>query len=133
MAIINGTRIGIYVGGTKVAGATSASVSINQATRDATSKDSGGWVGSLEGLRDWSIEGEGFFNMAAAYGFDELFLLIESRATVTVRFSTETSQENYLQGTAILTSLSADAPVEDSATFSFSFVGTGSLANIAKT
>lgn len=133
MAIINGTRVGIYVGGVKVAGATSSSISVSHSLRDATSKDSGGWSESLEGLREWGMEGELFFNQTAIYGHDELFALIESRATVSLRFSTETSGESYYQGIAILADLSTDASVEDSMTSSFSFTGTGALAYIQLT
>jgi TP901-1 family phage major tail protein len=126
-SIKNGTDIGIYIGGTKIAGATSSSVSISHSLRDATSKDSSGWSESLEGLREWSMEGEGFFALDAAYGYTELEGVLIARTAVTVRFSTETSSEEYHEGTAFLTELSADAPVEDSTTFSFSLQGTGAL------
>jgi len=125
--IFNGTRLGIYVGGTLIAGATGSSLSMSHSLRDATSKDSGGFSESLEGLREWSVEGEGFFAQDATYGYDELFALYQSRGTVTLRFSSETSAELYHEGTAILADLSADAPVEDSTTFSFSFTGTGAI------
>jgi TP901-1 family phage major tail protein len=125
--ILNGTDIGIYVGGTKIAGCTSHSTSTSHSLRDATSKDSGGWSESLEGLREWSGEGEGFFAHDATYGYDELFALMQSRGVVTIRFSNETSGDEYHEGQAFLTELSADAPVEDSTTFSFSFQGTGAL------
>jgi TP901-1 family phage major tail protein len=125
--ILNGTSLGIYVGGTKIAGCTSHSVSTSHSLRDATSKDSGGWSESLEGLREWSAEGEGFFALDAAYGYTDLYALMKSRASVTVRFSSETSGSEYHEGTAYLTELSADAPVEDSTTFSFSLQGTGGL------
>ena len=133
MAIVNGTRFKFYVNGSLIAGSTSASISTSMSVRDATSKDSGGWSESLEGLREWSADGEGFFNPSATFGFDELFAFIESRAVITVRISTETSGESYFQGTAFLTDLSTDAPVEDSMTFSYSVTGTGPLAYIALT
>jgi len=125
--IFNGTTLGIYVGGTLVGGATGSSISMSHSLRDATSKDSGGFSESLEGLREWSVEGEGFFAQDATYGYDELFALWQSRGTVTLRFSSETSSELYHEGSAIITELSADAPVEDSTTFSFSFQGTAAL------
>lgn len=125
--IFNGTRLGIYVGGVLIGGATGSSISMSHSLRDATSKDSGGFSESLEGLREWSIDGEGFFAQDATYGYDELFALYQSRGTVTLRFSSETSTELYHEGTAILTEISAEAPVEDSTTFSFSFQGTGAI------
>ena len=125
--VINGTNIGIYIGGTKVNHADSASISLSHSLRDITSKDSAGWSESLEGLREWSLEGSGFFALDATYGFTELEGVLTARAAVTVRFSTETSGDEYFEGTAFLTELSADAAVEDSTTFSMSFTGTAGL------
>jgi len=129
----NGTNIGIYIGGTKVAGATSASISTTDGLRDATSKDSAGWAESCSALREWSIEGEGFFDFASAYGYNELFGVMQARTAVTVRFSTETTTEEYHEGTAFISDISADAPVEDSSTFSFSLTGSGPLNHKALT
>ena len=126
-AVINGTRLAIYIGGVKVAGSTSNSLSMTHSTRDATSKDSGGFAEMFEGLRDWNIDGEGFLALDAAYGYSDLVALWQSRGTVQIRVSTETSGEEYHEGTARITDLSQDAAVEDSATFSFSFQGTGAL------
>jgi len=125
--VINGTAIGIYIGGTKIAKATSGSISITHSPRDITSKDSSGWSESLEGLREWSLEGEGMFALDATYGVVDLEAVLTARTAVTVRFSTETSGDEYWEGTAIQTDLSADTGVEESATFSFSFQGTGAL------
>ena len=41
--VINGTMFGVYAGGTKIAYATSASISMNHNLRDTSTKDSGGW------------------------------------------------------------------------------------------
>ena len=133
MAVKNGTSIAIYVGGTKVAQLTSASVPTSHGTRDITSKDSAGWAEALEGLREWGVEGEGMFDLASAYGYTDLFALIKSRASVTLRWSSETSGEEYHEGDAFLTDLSGDAGVEESATFSFSFSGSGGLNYLALT
>ena len=125
--VINGTAIGIYIGGTKVSKATSGSISVTHSPRDITSKDSAGWSESLEGLREWSMEGEGMFALDATYGVVDLEGVLTARTAVTVRFSTETTGDEYWEGTAICTDLSADTGVEESATFSFSFQGTGAL------
>ena len=131
--VVNGTNIGIYIGGTKVAKATSGSISVTHSPRDATSKDSSGWSESLEGLREWSIEGEGLFAFDASYGYVDLEGVLTARTAVTVRFSTESSTDEYHEGTAIMTDLSADTSTEESATYSFSFQGTGALNFVALT
>jgi TP901-1 family phage major tail protein len=124
---VNGTDFGVYVGATKVAHATSASISSSMSVRDATSKDSAGNSESLEGMMEWSIEGEGLFALDASYGYKDLHTVLRSRGVVTVRFSSETSGDEYHEGQAFLVDLSADAGLEETMTFSFSFTGTGPL------
>lgn len=127
--ILNGTLLGIYVGGTLVAHSTSNSISITHSPRSATSKDSGGWSDNLEGLREWSAEGEGYMAFDASYGLNDLVTLYENRTKVLIRFSTEVSGDEYFQGYAYLDSLSVDSSPEESATFSYSLTGTGALNN----
>ena len=125
--IINGTDFGIYIAGTKVACATSASISMSMGTRDATCKDSAGWSESLEGLMEWSCDGEGLFALDASYGYVDLKTVLTSRTVVTIRFSSETSGDEYHEGEAFLVDLSTDAATEESMSYSFSFTGTGPL------
>jgi len=127
MAIKNGTSLAFYVGGTKVADSTSVSITRGHSPRDATSKDSGGYSEILEGLREWSASGEGFFDLAAAYGYTDLEAAYANRTQLTVRISTETSGEEYSEGLGYLTSLELSGGVEESATFSFEVQGTGEL------
>jgi len=124
---VNGTSFGIYIGGTLIAKATSSSLSRSHGTRDATSKDSAGDSESLEGLREWSIEGEGLFAFDSAYGVVDLNAVLQTRTAVVVRFSTETTTDQYWNGSAILTELSVDSSTEETVTYSYSFQGTGPL------
>ena len=134
--VINGTKIGIYAAGTKVAYATSASISSNQSLRDTTTKDSGAWRGQAEGLRDWEASVEGmviFTDDASGSGIagltvDEVFATyMTTRTKFTLKFSTAETGDFEWSGDAYLTSLSMDAPTEDSSTWSASFGGTGEL------
>ncbi len=133
MAKKNATDIAMYVAGVKIAGATSAEVSREMSPRDATSKDSGGNSESLEGLKSWTMSGEGFIDPAATYGFDELDSAYDTRTPISVRWSSETSTEKYYQGMAYIDSLSGTAGVEETATFSFSLTGTGVLSYVTLT
>ena len=133
--VINGTKFGVYVAGTKVAYATSASISMNHNLRDTSTKDSGGWRDQLEGQRDWEVSVEGmliFTNLdgTAVTGTtaDELYsTYIYARTQFELKFSTEVTGDIKWTGQAFLTSLSADTPNEDSSTWSGSFSGTGEL------
>tara|TARA_R110001583_G_scaffold41335_2_gene131600 strand:+ start:7524 stop:7955 length:432 start_codon:yes stop_codon:yes gene_type:complete len=133
--VINGTKFGVYVAGTKVAYASSASISMNHNLRDTSTKDSGGWRDQLEGQRDWEVSVEGmliFTNLdgTAVTGLtaDELYsTYIYARTQFELKFSTDVTGDIKWTGQAFLTSLSADTPNEDSSTWSGSFSGTGEL------
>lgn len=125
--IINGTDLFVSVGGTQVTHATSCSVSFSMETRDASTKDSAGYKEVLEGQRSWTIDAEGMTALDATYGFEELFAAWVARTALTVKFSTGDATDQFYQGMAYITSLSADAGVEDTSTFSVSFEGTGTI------
>ena len=133
--VINGTKFGVYVAGTKVAYASSASISMNHNLRDTSTKDSGGWRDQLEGQRDWEVSVEGmliFTNLdgTAVTGLtaNELYsTYIYARTQFELKFSTDVTGDIKWTGQAFLTSLSADTPNEDSSTWSGSFSGTGEL------
>ena len=132
--VINGTKFGVYAGGTKIGYATSASLSINHNLRDTSTKDSGGWRDQLEGQRDFEVSVEGMVIFATSGGaisdltVDELYTsYIASRTEFELKFSTEVSGDYKWTGNAFMTSISMDTPNEDSSTFSASFSGTGPL------
>tara|TARA_Y100001973_G_C5170416_1_gene318693 strand:+ start:53 stop:481 length:429 start_codon:yes stop_codon:yes gene_type:complete len=132
--VINGTKFAVYAGGTKIAYATSASISMNHNLRDTSTKDSSGWRDQLEGQRDWEVSVEGMLIFEESGGaiagltMDELYTsYIATRTVFELKFSTEVSGDYKWTGNAFLTSLSADTPNEDSSTWSASFSGTGAL------
>ena len=125
--IPNGTLFGLYIGGTLIGKGTSHSFDKSMSTRDATTKDSAGWKESLEGLREWSVSGDFMLAQDATYNIDELNAVIDARAVVVLRFSTEVSGDNYWNGNAFMTSVSVSAGVEESVTFSAEFEGTGAV------
>ena len=133
--VINGTKFGVYVAGTKIAYATSASISMNHNLRDTSTKDSSGWRDQLEAQRDWEVSVEGMLIFVDGSGgaisnltMDELYsTYIATRTEFTLMVSTEVSGDIKWSGQAFLTSLSADTPNEDSSTWSGSFSGTGAL------
>jgi len=119
--------------------ATSASLSINHNLRDTSTKDSGGWREQLEGQRDFEVSVEGMVIFTALGGgaiadltMDELYATyIATRTVFTIMFSTEVTGDYKWSGQAFMTSLSADAPNEDSSSWSASFSGTGALTQAA--
>ena len=126
--IINGTNLAVYIGSDVIAHATSHSLSITHDARDATTKDSSGWTDRLEGLRSWEISGEGLVAFDGTVDIDDIFTsYIVTRTAVTVKFSTEVSGDVYWTGSAYLTGIDLDSPVEDNVSYSYTFSGTGAL------
>tara|TARA_Y100001963_G_C6755034_1_gene436341 strand:+ start:252 stop:677 length:426 start_codon:yes stop_codon:yes gene_type:complete len=131
--IVNGTLFILYVSTDSgssynaVGSSTSASLSLSMDTRETTNKGDAGWRTLLESTKSWTAEAEQFFIMDATLGPDELADIITNRTLCKIKFSTETAGDTYWHGDAYLTSLSVDAPLEDSSTISLSFEGTGVL------
>lgn len=110
--------------------ATSASLSVSMETRDTTTKDSAGWQENLEGLKSWSLSGDGLVTYSITGDYDtpdDLFTLLSNRTLVKVKFGSATSGEIDYTGDAYLVSYEQEAGVEENVTYSFSFTGTGTL------
>ena len=143
--ILNGTELKVYNAGTLVAYATSCTISVNQSVREITNKDSGGAKEIAEGLLDWSVDCEGMYAWRDASGSavnnaDDLLLAYanastsgSTRASFTITFGTTDGETGDLKytGDAYLTSISMTGGTEESATFSASFGGNGTLTQTA--
>jgi TP901-1 family phage major tail protein len=99
-------------------------------TRDTSTKDSAGWRDLLEGQRSWSLAGDGLvvYSLTSADGYSDLFGYLNGRTNLYVKFGSVTAAEKSYSGRGFITSLDQEAGVEDNATFSFSFEGSGALA-----
>ena len=128
-SVMNSTDVVIKVGSEIVGKMTSASLSVSMATRDTSTKQSAGWMEVLEGQKSWTLSGEGLvvYNNAGKATPDEIYTLLSNRTAVAVEFGSETTDEKYYSGSGFFTEFTTDAGVEDNATFSFSFQGTGVL------
>ena len=110
--------------------ATSASLSVSMETRSTTTKDSAGWDENLEGLKSWSLSGDGLVTYSIANDYetpDELFTILNNRTAIDVKFGSMTSGEIDYSGKAYLVSYEQEAGVEENVTYSFSITGTGVL------
>lgn len=109
---------------------TNASLSVSMETRDTSTKDSAGWRELLEGQKSWSLSGDGLvvYSLTGADGFADLFGYLNGRTNLYVKFGSTSAGEKFYSGRGFITSLDQEAGVEDNVTFSFSFEGTGALA-----
>lgn len=130
---LNGTGIGLYCAGTLLAYATSHTLNVNVATIDVTNKDSAGWTDILPGLRDWSIDVDGFLAYDSTTNAEYLYTLVSGRTRLMVKFGNNVSGDDYWHGYVYITSFTLSAPLEDGVTFSASLAGDGVLTKSTKT
>jgi TP901-1 family phage major tail protein len=135
--VINSTLFAIHVLDTtykKIAHMTDASFSLSMEPRDITTKDSAGYRALLEGLRSWSMSSSNLVAFDAGYGVEELRAALVARTTVTLRWMTGVSGDQYAQGSAYVTSVEENSPgAEDNVSFSVTFEGTGAVTFVATT
>ena len=128
-SVMNSTDVVIIVASEIVGKMTSASLSVSMATRDTSTKDSAGWMEVLEGQKSWTLSGEGLvvYNNTGKATPDDIYTYLSNRTAVAIEFGSETTDETYYSVNGYFTEFTTDAGVEDNATFSFSFQGTGVL------
>ncbi len=127
--------------GNSYAFATNHTLTITAETADISSKDHGIWGASEVSKYSWEITSENLYTTAE---FDKLFNTMLSGSPITVRFGLKaendnsksvadgdynhwTSAEGYYEGSAVITSLVANANNGDNATFSLTLSGSGSI------
>lgn len=124
---------------TALAAATSHTLNISADDMEASSKDSGKWGDSETGRLNWDMGTENLFVQTE---FDTLFAAMISGEKLTVAFEIAKNADSDLgkpesgwqigdggyEGQVRITSLSANAPNGDNATYSATFKGCGPLA-----
>lgn len=135
--ILNGTGLQVYAGGTLIAYSTNCTININHSPRSTSNKEDGGWETNMEGMRNWDVSCDAMYawldsggSPIAGITLSELFTTyIATRASFTVTFGVVStgSEDTKYTGTVWMTSASLTAPLEDSATYTASFQGSGAL------
>ena len=123
----NGTALLVYIDGVAIGDATTHTLNVSAAMIDATTKSSAGWKDVLPGLKEWSIDCDGFVAWDATEGVEDSFADLAARTRVTLKFSTEVTGDARFTGTAYITSCNVTAAVEDVVSYTMSFDGDGAL------
>tara|TARA_R100000231_G_scaffold139076_1_gene119135 strand:- start:1427 stop:1846 length:420 start_codon:yes stop_codon:yes gene_type:complete len=128
---VNGTQFGVFVNNTLIAFSTSCSINISQETMNVTTANTGDWNSRTVSRRDWEISCSALMSFDSSVTNKKFFEMysdyISAQSIVTIKFKTNVSGDKFFTGDAILTELSLDAPNEETATFSASFVAAGPL------
>lgn len=138
----NGSDMLLYVGGKAVGSCTSHTVTFNSETKERAVKpvaskaiSSGLWKGKgVVGL-SYSISGEGLvFYDETECGFRELFALWKAGRPVAVKcMERENSDQPYLEGNCVITSLERTDPAQDDSTYSISLENDGEPTTMDET
>lgn len=124
--------------------ATNHTLTITAETTDISSKDHGIWGGAEVSKYTWELNSE---NLYTTEDYDRLFDLMIAAEPITVRFGVKstpvdttltpamgnmalpywTSANAYYQGKVVITSLVANAPNGDTATYQVTLTGSGFL------
>jgi predicted secreted protein len=125
MAIV-GYGGGVYLGDTptKVAEIASWSLDTDAEDIDITSFDSNGWRERMQGIKEWSGSFEGNFKPEDTTG--QAALINAWLNGQKVKLELQVNQNVKFTGEAYIT-LSIETPVDDKASFSVDFSGTGPL------
>lgn len=137
-----GKDLMLFVDTKAIALATSCKLGLSAETIDTQSKDSGIWTEKDIKKLSWNASSENAFSADAdANSYDALFTLFLAHKPVTLKFGVVgnpdvnempangwTLAAGAYTGKAVVTSLEANAPDGDKATFSINFDGTGPLA-----
>lgn len=142
--IVYGGDMMIFIGtgatGEPIAFATGAKLDLTLAVREISSKDSGIWVEKAAGKWDWNASADGLSSFGLTGNttdIADLFTLMIAREPVYLAFGiasgstpswTLDTAKQYLSGNAIITSLSLNAPDNETATYSISLEGASALA-----
>lgn len=136
MARINGTDLIISIaqdGYTEqpLAHTTSATLNLEMATIDVSSKDSSGNQEVIGGQKTASLDFEGLTDFGSSgYGVDDLFSLLNNRYKVDWTMGTASAGSPTAPkwtGEGIITSLTINAPMEDAVTYSGTITVTGGV------
>ena len=129
---VNGTQFGVFINNTLIAFSTSCSINISQETMNVTTANTGNWNSRTVSRRDWEVSCSALMSFDSCVTNRKFFDLysnyIATQTLFTLKFKTNVSGDKFFTGEAILTELSLDAPNEETATFSASFVAAGPLA-----
>lgn len=133
--VINTTLQAWYLGtsgsNTQIAYATDGSLSITHSPRAITSKDSGGWEESLEGIRAWSGSATFWYvsDHSAAYTMQDFFeSTMVNRSTIYAAFKTSNVDDTTYGGNVYIESIEVSSSAqEDNVSVTVSFKGTGAI------
>ena len=132
MAKINGTVMTVYSGADVILWTKTCTLNIEQDLPDGTTKGSGGDEEHINGVRRWTIDFDGAYDLTGtgAEAAEIIAIIVGRTADSVVKFGTSTDAATGWTGNGTFKNFSISAVMEDTVTFSGQIVGNGALAAI---
>lgn len=129
------TNTGVTGGAAAMACSTSCTMNVAQEFTDVSCKDSGAWVGRVEGNKSWDISTDNLYMTDDAVGkggfVDLSKMVVDGPNSCLIAFEERNNPNNTTgniwSGAAVLTSASITGANNESANYSASFMGNGPL------
>lgn len=137
MALVKGTDLRIYIGGTAGVGGkllvaeTSCDIELSTTMIETSSKDSGAWKTQIPGRKSWGLSATinmDYADPTTQYTYDQLLSAWLDQTLLDVAFKTATVSDTLLYGQAYIESEPVKAADQTIATCDIKMVGTGVLA-----
>ena len=130
--ILDGAMLRLYYGGVLIAKDVSTELTIENSTRETTSKTSGGWKSFISGIKGFSISGEALYLGEDYAGVgktpQEIFQLLDSGSVITAKLATTDVTQGYYEGDVIINTMSVSSGnAGENVSYSFGAQGTGQL------
>jgi predicted secreted protein len=137
--IPKGELIRLTIANEKVGHTTSSGISIQTATTETSSKDTGGgaWTETVAGKNSWTGSCEGLLSYDDTIGgearltYADMFAAQVARAPVAVKWGTGVTGDTDFSGNALITGLDFTAANDENGSYSFTLTGTGALTAAA--
>lgn len=131
--ILDGAMLRIYIDGEVIAKDTSSELSVENSSRETTSKTSGGWMRFVSGIKGWSVSGDALVisdQCVTVLGkkVSDIFAYLVAGTEVTMKLATPDMLDGYYEGKGIFNSLSISSGNSgENVTYSYGIQGTGNL------
>lgn len=126
--IIKGSIMRVYIATTAIAKTTDCSIEFSVGERTVSHKDvTDNWGAVEAGEYSCTISTNALYADDDGDGFAALWTAYSTKAFLTLRFSTQVAGDDYFTGSFMITSLSINAPNNESTTFSASFKNNGAI------
>jgi len=131
--IMKGSVRRVYVGAAAVAKATDCSIEFTVGERTVSHKDiTTGWGAVDAGEFSATISTSALYSEDDGESFATLWAAFNTKAYVTLKFSTEVAGDKYYTGSFMISNLSINAPNNESVTYTASFKNNGAVSIATK-